>query len=199
MPTLLRNLPEPSSTTVKALQWVEFLEDCSDEGSLDVPTIGNEEHKNFFATSLTVPETKGLTRPALEAFFETITTLPIPEKYFIIINLHGGPKSAVNSRGVEFSAYADRDSLWTFQIRADSDTAEARDFVKNVRENIIQSQRETEFGASLSYIDASLSRDEAWQAYYRGDIIATLRKIKESRDPGEVFWNPHAITIAGEP
>jgi hypothetical protein len=188
---MLQNVPSPSSTTIKSLQWTEFLEKCSDEGTLDV---GTDEHKSFFGTSLTVPESAGLTKPALEAFFDTITTPPLPEKYFVIINLHGGPKSAVNSKDTSFSAYADRDSLWTFQIRADNDTAECRDFVKSVRETIIQAQPGTHFGASLSYIDASLSREEAWEIYYADeDVLKTLRSIKLKMDPSEVFWNPHAI------
>jgi hypothetical protein len=108
---LLRNLPEPSSTTVKSLQWIDFLEECSDEGTLKIPPTGNDEHKSFFATSLTVPEPNGLTKPATEALFDVITTPPIPHKYFIIINLHGGPKSAVNKKDNSFSAYADRDSF----------------------------------------------------------------------------------------
>lgn len=197
MPQLLRNLPGPSSRTIKALQWLEFLEECSDEGSLDVPTIGSDEHKPFFATSLTVPETSGLTKPALEAFFETVTTPPIPEKYFIIINLHGGPKSAINSKDLSFSAYPDRDSLWTFQIRADSDFEGSKAFVKGLRENIIRSQRQTHFGASLSYIDASLSQSEAWDIYYHPHYVARLRNVKEKRDPRDIFWNPHAITSEG--
>lgn len=131
----------------------------------------------------------------MEAFFDHITTPPLPEKYFIIINLHGGPKSAVNNKDTSFSAYADRDSLWTFQIRGDSDTPESRDFALGVREKIMQAQKKTKFGASLSYIDAALSREEAWEAYYGNkEVVQRLRMIKGKLDPGEVFWNPHSIT-----
>jgi hypothetical protein len=46
----------------------------------------------------------------------------------------------------------------------------------------------------LSYIDASLSREEAWEIYYADeDVLKTLRSIKLKMDPSEVFWNPHAI------
>jgi FAD/FMN-containing dehydrogenase len=64
-----------------------------------------------------------------------------------------------------------------------------------VREKIIGAQCETRFGASLSYIDAALSREEAWKAYYGDDeVVKRLRAIKAKLDPQEVFWNPHAIT-----
>lgn len=174
---------------------MDFLKECSDEGTLDVPTTGTAEHKSFFATSLTVSEPKGLTKKSLEAFFYHLTSSTIPGKYFIIINLHGGPRSAVNHKDSSFSAYADRDSLWTFQIRGDSDSQESKAFVTGVRDKIISAQPESKFGASLSYIDAELEREEAWKAYYcDADVLERLKMLKEKLDPHEMFWNPHSIT-----
>ena len=62
-----------------------------------------------------------------------------------------------------------------------------------VREKIIQAQKHTKFGASLSYIDAALSIEDAWEAYY-GDkeVGERLKSIKEMIPVN--FWNPHAIT-----
>ncbi|KAF2280452.1 FAD-binding domain-containing protein [Westerdykella ornata] len=199
LPALVKNLPAPSSTSIKPLGWIEFLEVCSDKGTLDVPAMGTDEHKSFYATSLTVSESEGLTEAAMEAFFEHITSPPLPEKYFIIINLHGGSRSSINNKDEAFSAYTDRDSLWTFQIPADSDTAESKDFVMGIRNKIIEKQKGTSFGASLSYIDAALSREEAWKAYYRDqEVVERLKKIKREVDPRELFWNPHAITAIGD-
>lgn len=104
---------------------MKSLTSCSDKGTLNGPDNGRNDQKIFFAISLIISEPDGLSKKVPEAGFEHITTPPGTEKYFIFINLHGGPKPAIISKDKSLIASVDRDSLWTFQIGADEESAVA--------------------------------------------------------------------------
>jgi hypothetical protein len=189
-PELLRSLPTPSNVIVQSYSYYDYLVKVSGTNTIKVPLTGYDEHADFFAKSITVPEEDGLTSAALSSFYDYMQRDTSVE-YFSIFNLYGGPGSAINTKDTNFAAYSDRDSLWVIQNYGY--TGNSVNWINGLNDAITGAQPQTEFGAYLNYVDPSLSAYEAHQLYYGEELYARLLALKRSVDPKGVFWNPHAI------
>ena len=188
-PELLRTLPS-STATVQSMSWYDYLVKASGETTITTPTTGYDLHDNFFAKSVTVPESDGLTSTTLNALFDYLKTAGDVE-YFVIINLYGGPGSAINTKDTTFAAYSDRNSLWVLQNYGF--TSDSIDFINGINSAIINAQPQTSFGAYLNYVDPSYDAATAHKLYYGDAVYARLAALKQQVDPQAVFWNPQAI------
>lgn len=191
-PELLRTLPTPSTPTVKSYSWYDFLVLQSGETTIKVPLQGYDEHENFFAKSITVPEKDGLKAASVNAFYDYVKAGTSVD-FYVIINLYGGPGSAINTKTTNDAAYADRDSLWVFQNWGYASSGDAVSFINGLNNAIINAQPQTSFGAYLNYVDASYSAATAHKLYYGDTLYAKLLALKKQVDPASVFWNPQAI------
>ncbi|CBX96933.1 hypothetical protein LEMA_P100640.1 [Plenodomus lingam JN3] len=190
-PELLRSLPS-NTPTVQNMPYYDYLVKVSGETTIKVPRSGYAEHDNFFAKSLTVPESSGLTRTTLNTLFDYLKTAGSVE-YYIIINLYGGPGSAINTKDTNFAAYNDRDSLWVLQNYGM--TGASLDFVNGINNAVIKAQPQTKFGAYLNYLDPSYDAATAHQLYYGDAVYARLAALKRQVDPQSVFWHPQAVGV----
>lgn len=190
-PELLRGLPAPSSQSVQPVGWIQSLTMLSNENSIQVPLTGYNAHDNFFAKSITVPESSPLTATALGSYFDYVTGVSAPSSWFTIINLYGGPGSAINAKDTTFASYSDRDSLWVFQNYGE--TASSIPYITGMNDAIVKAQPQTQFGAYLNYVDPSLDATTAHSLYYSSAVYTKLAAIKKVVDPGMVFWNPQTI------
>jgi hypothetical protein len=188
-PELLRSLPV-STETVQAMTWYDYLVKVSGEGTITTPVTGYNLHDNFFAKSLTVPESDGLTAGTLDALFDYLRTAG-SVNYYLIINLYGGPGSAINSKDTRFAAYSDRNSLWVFQNYGL--TSASINFINGINNAIITAQPQTSFGAYLNYVDPSYDAATAHKLYYGDAVYSKLATLKQQVDPQGVFWHPQAI------
>jgi hypothetical protein len=188
-PELLRTLSTPTAT-VQSMSWYDYLIKVSGSTTIQVPTTGYDEHDNFFAKSLTVPESAGLTSAALNALYDYLKTSGSVD-YYIIINLYGGPGSAINSKDTAFAAYSDRDSLWVLQNYGSTNASIG--FVNGINSAIINAQPQTNFGAYLNYVDPSYNAATAHKLYYGDAVYSRLAALKVQVDAKNVFWNPQAI------
>lgn len=188
-PELTRTMPASTSPTVKAYSWYDYLVLVSGKTQIKEPLTGYDEHENFFAKSITVPESDGLTSAALGAWFDYIKGTTT--EYYTIVNLYGGPGSAINSKDTTFAAYNDRDSLWVFQNYGY--TTSSTNFINGLNDAIIKAQPQTSFGAYLNYVDPSYDAATAHKLYYGDALYAKLLALKKKVDPNSVFWNPQAI------
>ncbi|KAF2743413.1 Glucooligosaccharide oxidase [Sporormia fimetaria CBS 119925] len=189
-PEFLRTLPAATNVIVQSYSWYDYLVKVSGRQTIKVPLTGYDEHDNFFAKSLTVPESSGLTSTALGSMYDHIKRGTSAD-YFIIVNLYGGPGSAINSKTTDFAAYNDRDSLWVVQNYGS--TANSIDFINGLNNAVTSAQPQTQFGAYLNYVDPSLDAATAHRVYYGDAVYARLLRLKQQIDPQSVFWNPHAI------
>jgi hypothetical protein len=185
---LLRTLTV-SSTTVSTMNWYNFNVAMSGEKTIKVPLTSYDLHDDFFAKSITVPESDGLTSAALGALYDHLQNPS--DGYYIIINLYGGPGSAINSKNTNFAAYNDRHSLWVLQNYGLTNASV--DFINGINNVIINAQPQTSFGAYLNYVDPSYDAATAHKLYYGDAVYARLVVLKKQIDPQSVFWHPQAI------
>jgi hypothetical protein len=190
-PELLRNMPPAGPANVKSYTWYDYLVLLGGKDSIKEPTTGYADHDTFFAKSLTVPEKDGLSAAALNAYFDYIKAGSTP--FYSIINLYGGPGSAINSKDANFAAYSDRDSLWVFQNYGTGAGADVVSYMNGMNDAIIKAQPQTKFGAYLNYIDPSYDAATAHKVYYSEAVYARLVALKQKVDPGNVFWNPQSV------
>jgi len=190
LPEFRRNMPAPGTVTVQPYAWYDYLVLVSGKSSIKEPLTNYAEHENFFAKSLTVPESSGFSAAALDALYTYIKTAGSTQ-FYIITNLYGGPGSAINAKNTDFAAYSDRDSLWVLQNYGYG--AESINFVQGINDAVIRAQPQTRFGAYLNYVDPSYDAATAHQLYYGDALYARLLALKRQVDPQSVFWNPQAV------
>lgn len=188
-PELLRSMPATSAPVVQSLSWYDYLIKVS--GATTLRTDASyDEHEDFFAKSVTVPEKDGLTASAFNALYDHLGTNG-DVSYYVICNLYGGPGSAINAKDTNFAAYNDRDSLWVLQNWGYG--AESVNFVNGINNAIIKAQPQTSFGAYLNYVDPSYDAATAHKLYYGDAVYSRLAALKKQVDPQSVFWHPQAI------
>ncbi|KAL0263586.1 hypothetical protein SLS55_002567 [Diplodia seriata] len=201
-PEFLRGLPTPTTSTVESLDWIKFLVKLGGADSLETPKTGYNAHDNFFAKSVTAPEASPLTADQLESYFSYMIKQgpSAPASWYSIVNLYGGPGSAVNEKDVSFAAYSDRSSLWVAQhyIFTGADETLPNDashqWLQGLNDAMTDKMPDAEFGAYLNYVDPSLSAEEAHKLYYGDSLYQKLVGIKKEVDSKNVFWNPQAIS-----
>ena len=199
-PELLRTLPTPSSSSIKSVGWIQSLTLLDGSSSIITPVHGYSAHDNFYAKSVTVPESSPLTAAALTSYFTYIKNQGVnpPAPWFSIINLYGGADSQINTKDVNFAAYSDRGSLWVAQHYGFTDLGTtfpgaATTFVNGLNTAMTSQMPGTQFGAYLNYVDPGLSATDAHNLYYGSSLYAKLKTIKTTVDPGNVFANPQSI------
>ena len=202
-PELLRSLPAPGSSTVQTMTWIDSLTKLAGQ-PLPQPTTNYDQHDNFYAKSLVVPETGPFTLATLKSYFQYIIDkgkgAAAPAPWFAIINLYGGADSQINVPLPTSSAYGDRSSLWVLQhyARRDASAGPFPDttvdpFLDGMNSAIASAQPGTAFSAYLNYVDPRLTPSQAHELYYGSATYARLLGIKKVVDPGSVFWNPQAV------
>jgi hypothetical protein len=72
-PELMRGLT-PSNPTVESLSWYDFLVKTSGETTIKTPVTGYDLHEDFFAKSVTVPESDGLAANTMNALYDHLKT-----------------------------------------------------------------------------------------------------------------------------
>jgi hypothetical protein len=200
-PEMLRMLPAPATPpTVEPLGWLESLLLWGGMDTLATPTGNYSVNYNFFAKSVTVPDASPLNASALNSYFSYMIQQgpSSPTPWYSIINLYGGPGSAINSKNTTFSAYAHRDTLWVVEHQANMPVGErfpdsAIPWLNGLTTNLTSQMPDATFGAYLNYVDPSLTADEAHRLYYGNDVYQRLKSIKTVVDPNNVFSNPQSI------
>ncbi|KAK3386250.1 hypothetical protein B0T20DRAFT_457743 [Sordaria brevicollis] len=172
-------------------------------GSVDVTHPYNMV-ETFYSKSLV---TTALPASALNsvATYWINTAKRVNRDWFIIIDMHGGPKSAITSPVTSAanytSSYAYRDPsylfLYEFYDRVMFGSYPSNGFsfldgwVKSFTDNLDQKQ----WGMYVNYADPTMKRAEAVGNYYRGSL-ERLREVKRAVDPGEVFYYPQSVEPA---
>lgn len=200
-PELLRGLPTPTSSSATSMTWIQSLTYLAGGQPLQQPTMGYNQHDDFFAKSVVVPTSGPFTAATLTSYFDYIIKNGVnsANPWYSIINLYGGPDSQINAKPTSFSAYSDRTAPLVIQHYGFTGNTGAPfpsgiiPFVEGLNNAITSAQPQTVFPGYINYVDPSLSPSQAHAAYYDAETYARLVAIKQVVDPGKVFWNPQAI------
>lgn len=121
------------------------------------------------------------------------------QAWFVEVELFGGSNSAINAVPLDSTAFAKRDTLFTFQLYASSKStpptppypADGFSFLDGMAASIVSnSPANWNYGAYLNYPDDRLTN--AATLYY-GSHYARLKSIKTAVDPLNVFRIPIGV------
>ena len=119
--------------------------------------------------------------------------------WWLQMDVHGDPNSAIAAVSSEDTAYAHRDKLWLFQFSSPTpplvDTDAAIVFVNGFMDSLTDELADGDWGRYANYIDSELSKEVAQQQYWSTNL-GKLRSIKAKYDPTGVFTNPQSIEAA---
>ena len=156
------------------------------------------KHETFYSSSL---YTNALTPSQLSAFTSYWFTHAKANKrdWYVQIDVHGGPTSAVAIPDVDSTAYAHRNHLFMFLFydRVDRGAYPTEGFsaIQNFVGNVTDKIPVEEWGMYVNYPDPQMER-EAAQRNYWGKHLDRLRTVKGSVDPGDLFSYPQGVVPA---
>jgi hypothetical protein len=181
---------------VQTMGWIQGL---SNYAYMPLSTsIDYDIHETFFSKSLM---TVALTDAAFTSFWNYWynTARGVNRDWYLIIDLHGGPNSAISKVADNATSYAHRNALlkYEFYDRVDSGSYPSNGFsFLNGWVNSIQTAMPTTtFGMYINYADTSLTMAQAHSQYWLTHY-PQLAQIKKAYDPNQVFSNPQAITTS---
>ncbi|KAH3917616.1 hypothetical protein HBH56_042700 [Parastagonospora nodorum] len=183
-----------TSGTVSVKSWMNTLTSFSN-GPLAQPEI-YDYHETFFAKSL-MPDylndkaLKGLA----DYYFSTARKVSRP--WYLLIDMHGGAKSAIAQVGADATAYAHRNA--TFKMQFNDGVfgnsvykPEMMSFLNDWVTAIESGDTLVKHGMYINYADTNLTNSEAHTRYW-GKNYAKLVDIKAKYDPKKVFEGPQLV------
>ncbi|KAF5390778.1 hypothetical protein D9757_004482 [Collybiopsis confluens] len=194
-------LPVPNvSANLTSGSWIEVLEYlATGVGPLNTsgqPDIGSD---TFYAKSLMTPMDVPLTNASMTAMVKYLAEEGFNSSDFwhVEVELYGGKGSAINQVLLDDTAFAHRNTLFTFQPYASSSNLlppypeTGFGFVDGIVDSITSNMpRDWEWGAYPNYIEDRLPD---WQRRYYGPHYERLKLLKASVDPADRFQFPTSI------
>ncbi|KAM0250270.1 hypothetical protein ACHAP5_002329 [Fusarium lateritium] len=179
--------------------WIESLQAYTNGQPLD-QRRPYDQHTTFYSTSLMTKALKrSQVRSLVSALFSNARDPDARHTWYLLIDLFGGPNSAIANNTSINSAFPHRDKLLLYQF---SDRGNYAEYAKNgfallkgLRESVTKSMADGEWGMYANYLDTQLGNEEATKLYY-GSNLGRLRKLKAEYDPKDMLWNPQGIRPA---
>ncbi|TVY84607.1 FAD-linked oxidoreductase azaL [Lachnellula suecica] len=162
---------------------------------------------DIFSKSLMTVAVTPAAAAAFVAYYQN-TARTVSRDWYLIIDLHGGPTSAISKVPMDSTSYAHRNALFKYEFydRVDSGSYPSTgfSFLNGWVASLVNARKKrgqkadgckvptTTFGMYINYADSSLTADQAHNSYWLTHY-ARLSAIKKSVDPNQVFSNPQAI------
>ncbi|KAJ4464928.1 glucooligosaccharide oxidase [Lentinula aciculospora] len=190
-------LPPPDTAAVTQGTWIEALAAIA-VGDLNT-TTQPDSNDTFYAKSLMAPQTVPLTNASMTSLVTFLAEVGFNSSDFwhVEVELYGGNQSAINQVNFDDTAFAHRDTLFTFQPYASSPNLlppypnSGFSFVDGMVSSLTSNMpNDWEWGAYPNYIDDRLL---GWQRRYYGSHYDRLRLLKSSVDPHDTFHFPTSI------
>ncbi|KAJ7191194.1 glucooligosaccharide oxidase [Mycena pura] len=193
----LKSLPKPSNATITPGSYINSVLVLSGK-PLDT-SAAPDVTDAFYTKSLMTPESAPMSAAAITAFVTYMATQGYSSEtnWYVEVELYGGSNSAVNAVPLDATAFAKRDTLFTFQFHASSPDgkppypSDGFTFMDGMVASILDNEPANwPYGAYLNYMDDRLAN--AASLYY-GTHYARLKSIKASVDPQNVFRFPVGV------
>ncbi|OHF01719.1 hypothetical protein CORC01_02910 [Colletotrichum orchidophilum] len=183
----------------KTVGWIDFIKHYAGVTDIDITTATYNEHDNSYASSLTTP---ALAKTTFQFLVDTIAKhgLTATRSWYMHMNFHGGPTSAVARPKTDDTAYVHRDKMLLFQLKdgvSTSQTYPADGFalLQGLRQSITRALGSDQWGMYANYPDSQVSGSEAPRIYW-GSNLQRLEWIKADYDPTNVFRDAQSIQPA---
>ncbi|KAK4233842.1 FAD linked oxidase [Achaetomium macrosporum] len=198
----LLTLLNATLSNVREHDWMGGFENYAYSNEIDITTPSYNAAETFYAKSLV---TSALPTSVLQnvADYWTNTAKKVSRAWYIIIDLYGGPTSAITKVQPDATSYAYRDpkkhlflyELYDRSFGSSSYPTDGFAFLDGWVRAFTDGLDTAQWGMYINYADPRLSRTEAQQVYYRQNL-ARLQRIKQMVDPTEVFYYPQAVEPA---
>ncbi|KAF5676574.1 glucooligosaccharide oxidase [Fusarium heterosporum] len=196
----LQPLLERLGTTVSNMEtigWLEGLYHYADNEPIHSPSPYNT-HGSFYTSSLTTPAlTEEQMESLISAMFLNINDTSARHPWDIVIEMHGGPNSAVSQVDSPATAYVHRDKvlLWQLSDSSEQDSLPRESFamLKKFMNSVTRSLSDDQWGMYANFIVTELDGKTAQDLYW-GKNLPRLKALKTKFDPNNIFWNPQGIT-----
>ncbi|ROV95962.1 hypothetical protein VMCG_08023 [Cytospora schulzeri] len=177
--------------------WIEGLEAYAEHSSL---TPSTTDRTSFYATSLTLKDLSGKSLTDFVQYWHNTALKFAKGGWFVQLDLHGGPTSAVSTVSNSATAYAHRDKAFLIQFYHfyDDNKPYPPGGIKLLREwvdSTTESLQKGDWGMYINYVDSQLDRVTAQRLYF-GENLERLKLLKKRYDPTEVFYYPQSIEPA---
>jgi hypothetical protein len=176
--------------------WIDTLLSNSN-GALQQPEVYTYA-ENFYAKSLMPDYLSPAALTALADYYYTVARNSRHGNWYLLIDMHGGAKSAISSVAADATSYVHRDATFKMQFndRVFPDSAtykpEYFDFLNGWIKAIEDASSGKQFGMYINYADTNLTKAEAHTRYWKGNY-AKLLTVKSKYDPGKVFEGPQLV------
>ncbi|KAF8824686.1 glucooligosaccharide oxidase [Lentinula edodes] len=190
-------LPIPNTTNVTQGTWIEALTAIA-AGNMNT-TVLPDTNDTFYAKSLMAPQLSPLTNASMIALVTYLAEVGFNNSDFwhVEVELYGGNQSVINQVDLNDTAFAHRDTLFTFQPYASSPNLlppypnSGFEFVDGMISSLTSNMpSDWEWGAYPNYIDDRLPD---WQRRYYGSHYDRLQLFKSLVDPFDTFHFPTSI------
>ncbi|RDL41053.1 FAD-binding protein [Venustampulla echinocandica] len=162
-------------------------------GNLTLP-LDYDVHETFFSKSLM---TAAVTDAVADAFWAYLPVAKsVKREWFLLIDLHGGPSSAISKVPANATSYAHRHTIFKYEFydRVTNGTypSDGFSFFNDWVATITNTMNPSGVGMYINYADPTLTTEEA-QHYYWLDHYSRLEDIKKAYDPTNIFSNPQSV------
>lgn len=183
-----------TSGTVSVKTWIPTLTAFSN-GPLAQPEI-YDYHENFYAKSLMADYLNDKAIKGLADYYYS-TARNIFRSWYLLIDMHGGSKSAITAIGQDATAYAHRNATFKMQFndRIFPDSATYQPSMMSFLGDwvsAIEAGDTVKHGMYINYADTNLSKTEAHTRYWK-EHYTKLVDIKTKYDPKKVFEGPQLV------
>jgi len=173
--------------------WIDTLLSNSN-GALQQPEIYTYQ-ENFYAKSLMPDYLPPAALTALADYYYTVARNVRRGNWYLLIDMHGGSKSAISKVSADATAYVHRNAIFKMQFndRVYGDyKPEYFDFLNDWVKVIENASSGAKFGMYINYADTNLTKAEAHTRYWKGNY-ERLVGVKSKFDPGKVFEGPQLV------
>lgn len=113
-----------------------------------------------------------------------------------MMDLYGGPQSAVTRSNASSTSFAHRNKFLVHQFTFRSTEEYVANYgvplMTQFSDSLLHNVDDDDWGLYANYVDPQIDAAKAPSLYY-GSNLAKLEAIKASVDRHDVFWNPHGI------
>jgi hypothetical protein len=190
-----------NATNVRELDWMSGFRAFANAFVIDTKRP-HREQETFYTKSLVTGALPADVLRNVATYWVNAARTASGRSWYVIIDMYGGPNSAITAVPKDETSYAFRDPkkhLFLYQFNDSiffgSYPANGFSFLDNWIKAFTDGLSEDEWGMYINYADPRLDRDTAQEVYYR-DSLPRLRQLKKELDPNEVFYYPQAIKPA---